>query len=403
MDIFSESVWDWDVEGRCKRKGVRNLSVSTLRKLMPKSSNENKTSISNPGKYAGSIIKSGQDQLCTVVFRTHAGKGKNYFSEKIDYIKNEDKDTRSEGLTLGNSSKEMFLNNVGDNAYHIILSPDNVAVDLPEMANDFMTRLSKMTGKNYEWMGGVHRNTGKPHVHLYINGKDLTGKNLHFTVPMISYGMRKIASKLCTKQVGKIEVNKSFENLWAKVNLEKMTPMDRTIKRYVKDGVLLMDDVYKMPYGDMKLVTSRLDVLNSMGMCSAAASKVYFEDNWFDKLKSLGTFNTYAKGYSKLSENTKESYSQYQGGKAIVGKVVAIYKAGENGNHDNALVIENPKGYSYFVPVYSMEKINVKEGDGIALKSRKGKGRLSPVVHTLNTSQYKMALKNESVVNSYFD
>jgi hypothetical protein len=52
-------------------------------------------------------------------------------------------------------------------------------------------------------MAAVHTDTGHPHAHLLINGKDKGGKEAHFDKLFITQTIREMTRQLCTELIGK--------------------------------------------------------------------------------------------------------------------------------------------------------------------------------------------------------
>ena len=87
-----------------------------------------------------------------------------------------------EGTNLDGSAAELFgtdreeyqKNMVGKN-FRIFLTSNSSQIDVKELAEKFIAKYERQTGRQLFWQGACHYNT-YPHAHLLINGVDKNGK-----------------------------------------------------------------------------------------------------------------------------------------------------------------------------------------------------------------------------------
>lgn len=98
--------------------------------------------------------------------------------------------------------------------FRFIVSPESGELDLKKYARDLITKMEKDLSTKLEWVGVAHYNTGQPHLHLLIRGKDDLGSDLIIARDYISNGIRNRAQEIATRELGyrtEHEIVKAFE------------------------------------------------------------------------------------------------------------------------------------------------------------------------------------------------
>ena len=65
-----------------------------------------------------------------------------------------------------------------------------------------MQTMEKDLGTRLDWIAADHFNTGRPHSHIVLRGKDEAGKDLVIARDYIAHGMHRRASELATLEFG---------------------------------------------------------------------------------------------------------------------------------------------------------------------------------------------------------
>src|SRR3546814_20362799 len=74
--------------------------------------------------------------------------------------------------------------------------------DLKPLTRRLMARVEEDLGTKLDWMAVDHYNTGHPHTHIIVRGKDQRGKDLIIARDYISHGLRERAGELVDLDLG---------------------------------------------------------------------------------------------------------------------------------------------------------------------------------------------------------
>jgi hypothetical protein len=94
-----------------------------------------------------------------------------------------------------------------------------------------MVRMEEDLGTKLDWMAVDHFNTGHPHTHIILRGKDDRGKDLIIAREYITRGMRERAAELVDLDLGPRTTNAIENKLRGEVDQERLTSIDRTLLR----------------------------------------------------------------------------------------------------------------------------------------------------------------------------
>src|SRR3546814_1482538 len=86
-----------------------------------------------------------------------------------------------------------------------------------------MARVEEDLGTNLDWVAVDHHNTGHPHTHIIVRGKDERGKDLIIARDYISRGLRERACELVDLDFGPRTDNAIEQRLRAEVAQERPT------------------------------------------------------------------------------------------------------------------------------------------------------------------------------------
>lgn len=179
--------------------------------------------------------------------------------------------------------------------FKIVLSPeDGDRLQMQVYTREFMARLERHVGKDLEWAAIDHYNTGHPHAHVVLRGKD----NLQISPDLIRNGMRKLAEEIATERLGyksELEIQKSKEK---EIDARQFTGIDKDIqqrqlagpdpeKTYVTED-RLTPDATNVDYVAQRLRIRRLEVLERLGVAEKVGAMTWALDPGWDKaLKDL--------------------------------------------------------------------------------------------------------------------
>jgi type IV secretory pathway VirD2 relaxase len=153
----------------------------------------------------------------------------------------------------------------------IVAAEDAVEVeDLKGFTRRLMAQVEKDLGTRLEWVAVDHYNTGHPHTHVVVRGKDERGKDLIIAREYIAHGMRERAAELMTLDLGP-RTDLEIENrLRSEIDQDRFTTLDRGLIRAVDEEGRL--DPRGRPVGSERvqqtLRAGRLQTLRRLGLAA---------------------------------------------------------------------------------------------------------------------------------------
>lgn len=159
--------------------------------------------------------------------------------------------------------------------FRFIVSPEDgeELADLRPFVRDLMGAVAKDLGTRLDWVAVDHFNTGTPHSHVVLRGKEDTDKDLVIARDYISHGMRRRASELLALELGPQTEQECRQKLERQVNQERFTDLDRELVREATDGTVDARPAYSGGRDRIKQVLriGRLRALEKRGLAEEAA------------------------------------------------------------------------------------------------------------------------------------
>ncbi|GMV61462.1 MAG: hypothetical protein AMXMBFR74_06310 [Parvibaculum sp.] len=124
--------------------------------------------------------------------------------------------------------------------FRFIVSPEDGA-DLSHLTaytRDLMSQVETDLGTRLDWVAVNHHNTGHPHVHVIVRGKDELGENLVINGDYLANGIRERASDLATLELGPVTEIEQSRKLSAEVDDDRFTRIDRAMTEEADDRFL---------------------------------------------------------------------------------------------------------------------------------------------------------------------
>jgi type IV secretory pathway VirD2 relaxase len=144
--------------------------------------------------------------------------------------------------------------------------------DLRAFTRDLMRQMEKDLGTRLDWVAVDHFNTGHPHTHMVVRGRDDLGKDLVIAQDYITDGMRMRAQERATLELGPQSDRELRAKLQAEVTAERFTRIDRAMMAEAKEGVLDLRPEAGRVRGDFDrtLRLGRLQTLERYGLAKEA-------------------------------------------------------------------------------------------------------------------------------------
>jgi type IV secretory pathway VirD2 relaxase len=157
------------------------------------------------------------------------------------------------------------------------VAPEDSAelADLKPFVRDLMRQVEADLGTKLDWVAADHFNTGHPHSHIVVRGKDDRGRDLVIARDYISYGMRARAGELVARELGPESELDQLRKFEQEVGAERFTRLDRGIMRDASDGVLALAAKPERDPRRHALRMGRLRVLERMGLAEETAAGMW--------------------------------------------------------------------------------------------------------------------------------
>jgi type IV secretory pathway VirD2 relaxase len=175
--------------------------------------------------------------------------------------------------------------------FRFVVSADDGAhlADLKPFIRDLMAQMERDLDTKLDWVAVDHFNTGHPHTHIVIRGRDDKGKDLVMARDYIGHGVRARAQSLITLELGPESEVERLQKLFNEVGQERLTRLDRSLIARTKDGILVVTSEQEQDPVQRTLRVGRLKTLERLGLAEERQQGVWVLDGKTEtKLRRLG-------------------------------------------------------------------------------------------------------------------
>ncbi len=265
------------------------------------------------------------------------------------------------GKETGAADGKAFLGRCeGDrHQFRFIVAPEDGEqyAELQPFVRKLMARMEADLGTKLDWVAVDHFNTGHPHSHVVLRGKDDRSNDLIIARDYISRGMRERASEIVTLDLGPRTDQEIEQRLTREIDQEHFTGIDRGLLKD-QDAARVVRPLKSLSPLQQTLRAGRLKKLERMGLAEEVVPGIWrLDENLEERLRELGTRGDIIKTMHRdLQETGPERpawdlaiYDPKQDReRPLVGRVVAA------GLHDEIsdrryLIIEGTDGFAHYV------------------------------------------------------
>lgn len=242
--------------------------------------------------------------------------------------------------------------------FRFIVAPEDGAQydDLKPVVRRLMDQAEKDMGTKLDWVAVDHFNTGHPHSHVIVRGKDETGKDLVIARDYMTQGLRARAAEIVSLDLGPRTQQEIAASEAREISQERFTGIDRTLMREAnEEGVIAVN---KADPGQHASLIGRLRTLSRLGLAEESRNGRWTLDRELEpKLRRIGerggiirTLNRELAQAGIHRPPQNHSVFDPTQGKAIIGRVVA---AGLSDEHRDRryLIVDGIDGGSHYADI----------------------------------------------------
>ncbi|WP_192244281.1 relaxase/mobilization nuclease RlxS [Mesorhizobium silamurunense] len=247
--------------------------------------------------------------------------------------------------------------------------------DLKPFARRLMAQMEEDLGTKLDWAAVDHFNTGHPHTHIIVRGKDDCGDNLVIAREYIASGLRERAAELVSLDLGPRTDREIEQRLCQEMEQERFTSIDRQLLR-MRDA----DSLVSPASGDafrQTLHQGRLRKLERLGLVEEARSGHWHLDNDLEAtLRRIGERGDIIKTMHReltgkgLARNAADYVVDDRSGapaQPVVGRVIARGLADEI-NDRHYLIVDAVDGRTHYIDIGKAEATTEAMPDGCIVR-----------------------------------
>ncbi len=250
--------------------------------------------------------------------------------------------------------------------FRFIVSPEDGAEydDLRSLTRRLMTRMEEDLGTRLDWVAVDHFNTGHPHTHIIVRGKDDRGKDLIIAREYISGGMRERACELVDIDLGPRTDRAIEARLRAEVEQERLTSIDRALLRDADDQRMVTAVGRNM--FDQSLRAGRLSKLARLGLAEPMTQGRWrLAIDLAGTLKAMGERGDIIRTMQRAFASRRDAPAladlsiyapQAEGAAALAGRLVERGLSDEL-NDRHYLLVDATDGRTYYVDIGKADSV----------------------------------------------
>ncbi len=303
------------------------------------------------------------------------GRGELYGAES-------DKVDRGAWLEQGRDDRHQF---------RFIVSPEDGAEyeDLRPLTRRLMARMEEDLGTRLDWVAVDHYNTGRPHTHIILRGKDERGQDLIIARDYISHGLRERACELVDLDLGPRSDNAIEQRLRAEIEQQRLTSVDRALIRDAQENILASAE--GRGAFDQTIRMGRLKTLERLGLAKQIGSHWRLAPDLADTLRRMGERDDIIRSMQRAyaARGTAPALADQviydpaaPGARPLVGRIVHRGLSDEIADR-YYIIVEATDGRSHYVDIGKGENVESHAPGAIV--------RISPVEVGIRASDQTVA------------
>lgn len=258
--------------------------------------------------------------------------------------------------------------------FRFIVAPEDGAEydDLKPLTRRLMAQMEEDLGARLDWVAVDHFNTGYPHTHIILRGKDERAADLIIARDYISTGVRERAAELVSLDLGPRTDREIEDRLRHEMDQERLTSLDRRLLRTRDDDGLVVAtdrDAFRQT-----LLAGRLKKLERLGLAEEIRpSQWRLADDLEDTLLRMGERGDIIKTmhHEMVGKGVQRSPADYVihdslefDAKPVIGRVMTRGLSDEL-NDRHYLIIDGVDGSTHYIDIGKGDAVEPTPEDAI--------------------------------------
>src|SRR5215475_6932636 len=175
--------------------------------------------------------------------------------------------------------------------FRFVVSADEGArlSDLKPFIRDLLAQMERDLDTRLDWVAVDHFNTGHPHTHIVVRGRDDQGRDLVMARDYVSHGVRARAQSLITLELGPETQLERLQKRFNEVGQERLTSLDHSLTARARENLLAVTSTDVADPEQYALRAQRLKTLERLGLARERTRGVWQLDPHLEaKLRQLG-------------------------------------------------------------------------------------------------------------------
>jgi type IV secretory pathway VirD2 relaxase len=265
--------------------------------------------------------------------------------------------------------------------FRFIVSPEDATEyeDLKGVTRRLMARMEADLSTRLDWVAVDHYNTGHPHTHVVLRGRDDRGKDLIIAREYLSQGMRERAAEIVSLDLGPRTDQEIESRLGAEVEQDRFTSIDRGLLREADEPGGIRSGADSDAF-NQTLRAGRLQKLRRLGLAEEVApGRWQLADDLEPVLRRMGERGDIIKtlhralareGLARAAIDHRIYDPTDANAGRLVGRVVARGLSDEI-NDRHYLIVDGIDGRTHYVEIGKADAIDpAREGAIVAIGPR---------------------------------
>lgn len=324
-----------------------------------------------------------------------AGKGASAAAAHLRYLQRDGTTREGErGALYGRDAEAVNAKDFRERAagdrhqFRFIVSPEDGDQydNLKPLTRRLMQRMEEDLGTRLDWVAVDHFNTGHPHSHIVVRGKDASGADLVIARDYMTTGIRERAAELVDLDLGPRSEREIAATLRAEVEQERLTSIDRALLKSADAGRVVA--IQGRDTLDQSLRAGRLAKLARLGLAEPlGAGRFRLPAGLDDTLRALGErgdiIRTMQRDFTRAAAARAPADQAIHDPAApdarpLVGRVLSRGLADEHADR-HYLIVDCTDGRSHYVAIGKGDQSFADGGREVSASLRGAIVRIEPV------------------------